>query len=81
MTRAEAQQFVNALRAGKVFATRHQEEEWGLSAAADGTFRKWSHRLLQEGGEESHEETLSEEALLTLLETWYSFERMSRGLR
>jgi hypothetical protein len=81
MTRAEAQQFVDALRAGKVFATRHQEEEWGLSASADGTFRRWSHRLLQDGGEESHDETLSETELITLLETWYGFERMSRGLR
>jgi hypothetical protein len=81
MTREEAQQFCAALRAGKAFATRHQEDEWGLYARPDGQFRKWSHRLLQEGGEESAEETLDEAALLALLEKWYDYERMRRGLR
>ena len=81
MTRDEAMQICAALRSGRRFATRHQEEEWGLHAGPDGTFRKWSHRLLQEGGEESHDETLTEAELVTLLTTWYGFERIKAGLR
>jgi hypothetical protein len=81
MTRLEAQEICAALTAGRSFATRHQEEEWGLVSRRDGRFEKWSHRLLQEGGEESSRDILSEEQVIELLVTWYSYDRIKAGLR
>lgn len=81
MTHAEAAEFIAALRAGRAFATRFQEEEWGLRARPDGRFDKWSHRLLMEGGDERSDEILSEAELEALLVKWYSLPRMKAGLR
>lgn len=82
MTRDEAMAIARALRGGKRFATRFQEESWGLEARPDGGFRKWSERVdPYDGREESSDETLDEEALIVLLTTWYGYERVAAGLR
>lgn len=76
MTKQEAVAFAEQLRAGKRFVTRFQEEEWGLTYEGDGRYRKWSRVYDQET-----EETLTEEALLTLLTTHYKFDTMMARLR
>lgn len=81
MTNAEAMDFMAELRAGRAFATRFQEEEWGLRALPDGRFERWSHRLLDDGREERSDEILDETELEALLVKWYSFVRMKAGLR
>ncbi len=81
MTQDEALTLVAALRAGKTFATRHQEDEWGLRVRKDGRFDKWSHRLLIEGGEEHATDVLDEGELVALLVKWYGFDRIKAGLR
>lgn len=80
MTRSEAQEICQALRAGRSFSTRFQEESWGLKMRRDGRFERWSHRLLQDGGEEKRKDILSEEEVLESLVTWHSFERIKAGL-
>jgi hypothetical protein len=81
MTCIEARAICDALRGGKRFATRFQEEEWGLETDPDGRFRKWSRRLAPDCTEESNSETLREEELIEFLMTWYGYERIKAGLR
>ncbi len=76
MTNEEAAAFVAQLRAGKRFVTRSQEEEWGLTYAGDGRYRKWTRHLDQES-----QETLTEAALLDLLTTHFRYDVMVARLR
>lgn len=83
MTEAEAMTLVAALKSGKRFATRFQEEEWGIMYEGNGRFQKWSHRVEPfEGGKEewSHEQ-MSEAEVVALFMAYYSFDRMQAGLR
>ena len=80
MSDDEADRFIAALRSGKRFATRFQEQEWSLDALADGTFRKWSHRADIDGDEQS-EEIVTEAMLKADLVRWYDYETMSVRLR
>lgn len=80
MTRDEAIRIVAALRAGKTYATRYQEQEWGLEVRPDGTFREWRHQGGQDG-ESSSESTPTEEEVIANFMEWYEYPRTAAGLR
>ncbi len=65
MTEAEARLIVARLKAGRSFATRFQEQEWGVDPLPDGRFRKWSRDSSYERIERS-EETLTEDEAVRL---------------
>jgi len=82
MTREEAQRFVGQLKNGKEFATRFQEEEWGLRLLDGDQFQKWSHRVElftndkgeMDGRDENSQEILTEEQVIELMMKWYSYD-------
>jgi len=80
MTEAEARAILDQLRAGKRFATRIQEEGWGLESAKGGTFRLWSYQVEPDGTENRSDETLSAEQAVAGLKI-YGFARIKAGLR
>lgn len=83
MNREEAVEFVSFLKNGKSYATRFQEQEWGLFYEPNlGTFREWGRELDTRTGEiNTFDKTLSEAELVERLMTYYNFKKMIEGLR
>lgn len=80
MSEEEARRFVAQLQNGKRFATRFQEDEWGLDFLGNGRYRKWSRRNRQD--EVIAEETvLTEAELLALLMHSYRYDVMAARLQ
>jgi hypothetical protein len=80
MTEAEARAILDLIRGGKRFATRIQEEGWGLETAKGGKFRLWSFKFEPDGTENKSDERISEDDAIARLKI-YTFERIKAGLR
>jgi len=81
MTAAEADQLITRLSNGESFATRFQEQEWGLEALSDGSFREWRYDASAEPPDDRSEDVLTEAQLRAKLMRDYSFEVMAARFR
>ncbi len=83
LTAAEAKKILKELKAGKRFATRFQEQEWGLYYSdGDDRYIEWGREadLSGRGKDRSFENRLSEDEAIGLLKQ-YSYNRTRGGMR
>ena len=78
MSREEAQKFVDALKQGRRFSTRFQEEEWNLSYRKNGKFKRWSHREdpYDPSKSDTSTEIMSEQEVIELMMKRYNYDVM-----